>query len=197
MKMDLQEIKKIAEDSLKSIQTGKERVDWDYINRYLSSIEKSRKFFDNLCALSVAIIGLIVPILISQKVILDGVFLFTSVILFSIEIILWIGLHFYIIKKEIEKWPIEKEKVDKKYEATIEDLKQLIDNPTPEILTKKQEAILHRYENEKHKDGNKSLLNTLKLIILNTEYWILGLFLVAFFLFVLSFKPLVLIWIWF
>lgn len=188
--MESQEIKKIAESSLKSIQVSRGQVDRDYLNRYLSSVADSRKFFNDLCSLSIGITGLIVPILISQKIPVDEVFLFTSVIFFSIEIILWVILRFYIIKKEIEKWPIEKKKVDEKYETTINDLQQLISNPTPEKFAEKQKIILGRYGG--NEDNKKGLFNNFKQILFNIEYWLLGLFLVAFFLFIFSFKPLLL-----
>lgn len=188
--MNSQKIKKTTENVLQSFIKGKEWVDKDYLNRYLSSISDLRKFFNDITTLSIAIVGLVIPILIQSNIPLDKIILFISVIFFSIEIILWIILRFYIVEKEIEKWPIEFKKVEDKFNQTITDLKELIKNPTPELSNQKWEIIEKRYSKETANNTEKSSLNNLLDIVFNIDYWLLGLFIVAFILFIISFWPL-------
>lgn len=189
--MTPEEIKEITKTCLQDFTKEKEWIDKDYLSRYLSSISDLKKFFDDITTLSVAIIGIVFPILIQSKIDLDKTALIISVMFFSMEIILWIIYRFYIIKKEIEKWPIEKNKVDKKYDDTINDLKELNDNPNYKLQREITNRIKNRYSgNIIDYKKNKSLFKKLCVVFLNINYWLLVLFILAFILLISSFSPL-------
>lgn len=186
---DLDEIKKIAEDTLHGFIEEKTWVDRDYLNRYLSSIYDIRKFFNDITTLSIAIVGLIIPILIQSQISLDKNKLFVSVIFFSVEIILWIILRFYVIKKEIEKWPVEFKKVDDKFEQTVADIRCLMNDPSLELFKQKAKLIEERYSKRVENRKNQSLINRILNILFNIDCWLIGLFVIAFILFIFSFWP--------
>lgn len=191
--MEPQEIKKITEDALAGFMSEKSWVDKDYLNRYLNSIVDLRKFFQDIITLSIGIVGLIIPILINSNIILNRITLFLSGVLFVVEIILGILTRFFVIKKEVKKWPIVQKDIENKFDQTVSDMQEIINNPKENLFNDKINIIKERYTKKDDIKNKESLLDRIYLSIaniFNIDNLLLGLFIVAFVLFIVSFYPL-------
>lgn len=181
-----EELRSNASRALKGIQETYDWVSKDYVSRYIGSILDLRKFVQDIVNISIAIVGIVIPILLSSELGVSKNLLAISALLFSLEIIFGIFLRFSILKKETKDWPKVMEGVQAKYEQSTNDLEEIIENPNPTLYKEKAALIKERYsslENSKKEAGVNKFLDLDSLFF--------GLFILSFSLFVISLSPII------
>lgn len=179
-----EEIKNIAENDLKTL---KETFDWalkDHMNRYIDAVSDLRKFIEYIVTISIAIVGVIIPILLNSEVFVKKGILAGSALLFGIEILFGIYLRFLVLKKDLRSWPKAWKKVEENYGQSKTDLQRLINNPNIDSALKTYGSIEDRYTNE---ENSQEISRFGKFF--DFDYWFFGLFILAFIFFLISLYP--------
>ena len=95
----------------------------DHLENLRFLVSELYKVFDLIITISVAVIGIIIPLILNSKIVVKQNLLFISVTFFMLEILIGIYWRFYIIKKAERKWPKILQDESENLKKTIEEIK--------------------------------------------------------------------------
>ncbi len=107
-----------TEHVLKSLDARFEEWLKNHGDLWTKLIFESRKFYDSVLALSVAIVGIIIPITLNSSAEINRTTLLLSAVIFLVEILVGIFGRFFVIRKDIKTWPDELRKMEASYKAS-------------------------------------------------------------------------------
>lgn len=144
----------------------------------VQTIYQIRSLVRDLVTISVAIVGIVVPLLLSSSVTLNKRFIALAVIIFTSVIIYGILLLFSALKKDFEGIPNELDRNLDKIDKTMSEISVVINNPTEENAKTFSQKIFKRPPNEE-REGTKwrNIVNNDALFL---SLFILGIILLIF-----------------
>ena len=107
-----------TEHVLKSLDARFEEWLKNHGDLWTKLIFESRKFYDSVLALSVAIVGIIIPITLNSSSEINRPTLLLSALIFLVEILVGIFGRFFVIRRDIKTWPDELRKMEAGYKAS-------------------------------------------------------------------------------
>lgn len=149
----------------------------DYMERYLSTLLDTRKFLlHDLVSFSIAIVGIVIPILLSSNLNINRTLMFFSFSVFILYIIMGIGMRFIISRREIISWPKTWSNIEQKIDIDINEIAKAIKENNFSNINKIYSEIESRHKTNENENEKKSVFDK----FLNFDYWLFGLFVLAF-----------------